>query len=79
MTRVCIDIDQDGGNGSVPTVKSYTTTIGDGSQLGVELTYSQEEQLLGTSGGVRKAAASAGFSAQRPVIEVRGTCGDCDS
>ncbi len=31
----------------------------------------------GLSGGVRKAAASAGFSAQRPVIEVRGTCGDC--
>ena len=31
------------------------------------------------SGGVRKAAASAGFSAPRPVIEVRGTCGDCDS
>ena len=29
------------------------------------------------SGGVRKAAESAGFSAQRPVIEVRGTCGDC--
>ena len=29
------------------------------------------------SGGVRKAAASAGFSAQRPVIEVRGTCGEC--
>ena len=29
------------------------------------------------TGGVRKAAASAGFSAQRPVIEVRGTCGDC--
>jgi Fur family zinc uptake transcriptional regulator len=33
----------------------------------------------GITGGVRKAAASAGFSAQRPVIEVRGTCGDCDS
>ena len=32
----------------------------------------------GITGGVRKAAASAGFSAQRPVIEVRGTCGDCD-
>ena len=32
----------------------------------------------GVTGGVRKAAASAGFSAQRPVIEVRGTCGDCD-
>ena len=31
----------------------------------------------GISGGVREAARSAGFSAQRPVIEVRGTCGDC--
>jgi len=30
------------------------------------------------SGGVRKAAASAGFSAPRPVIEVRGTCSDCE-
>jgi Fur family zinc uptake transcriptional regulator len=30
------------------------------------------------SGGVRKAAKSAGFTAPRPVIEVRGTCGDCD-
>jgi Fur family zinc uptake transcriptional regulator len=29
--------------------------------------------------GVRKAAKGAGFSAQRPVIEVRGTCGDCAS
>ena len=29
------------------------------------------------SGGVRKAAKTAGFSASRPVIEVRGTCGDC--
>ena len=29
------------------------------------------------SGSVRKAATSAGFTAQRPVIEVRGTCGDC--
>jgi len=28
--------------------------------------------------GVRKAAASAGFSAPRPVIEVRGTCGHCE-
>jgi Fur family zinc uptake transcriptional regulator len=27
---------------------------------------------------VRKAAAGAGFSAPRPVIEVRGTCGDCE-
>ena len=31
------------------------------------------------SGGVRDAAKSAGFSAPRPVIEVRGTCGDCES
>jgi Fur family zinc uptake transcriptional regulator len=31
------------------------------------------------SGGVRAAAKTAGFTAPRPVIEVRGTCGDCDS
>jgi Fur family zinc uptake transcriptional regulator len=31
------------------------------------------------SGGVRDAAANAGFTAPRPVIEVRGTCGDCDA
>ena len=30
------------------------------------------------SGGVREAAESAGFSSARPVIEVRGKCGDCD-
>ena len=30
------------------------------------------------SGGIRDAAASAGFAAKRPVIEVRGTCGDCN-
>lgn len=30
------------------------------------------------SANIRDAAASAGFSAPRPVIEVRGTCGDCD-
>lgn len=29
------------------------------------------------SGGVRKVAAKAGFEASRPVIEVRGRCGDC--
>ena len=27
---------------------------------------------------IRKAAANAGFSAPRPLIEVRGTCGECD-
>jgi Fur family zinc uptake transcriptional regulator len=30
------------------------------------------------SASIRKAAASAGFSAPRPVIEVRGTCGECE-
>ena len=30
------------------------------------------------SGGVRDAAKSAGFTAPRPMIEVRGTCGDCE-
>lgn len=30
------------------------------------------------SSGVRQAAKSAGFSARRPVIEVRGKCADCD-
>ena len=29
------------------------------------------------SSGVRDAAKAAGFKAERPVIEVRGTCGDC--
>jgi Fur family zinc uptake transcriptional regulator len=29
------------------------------------------------SSGIRNAAAGAGFAARRPVIEVRGTCGDC--
>ena len=29
------------------------------------------------SGGVRAAATGAGFSPDRPVIEVRGRCGDC--
>src|SRR5687768_9380073 len=34
MTRVCIDIDDTGnGNGGVPTVKAYATTIADGSQV----------------------------------------------
>jgi len=30
------------------------------------------------TGGVRDAAKDAGFTETRPVIEVRGTCGDCD-
>ena len=30
------------------------------------------------TGGVRDAAKDAGFTETRPVIEVRGTCGECD-
>ena len=29
------------------------------------------------TGGIREAAQGAGFSAPRPVIEVRGKCGEC--
>jgi mannose-1-phosphate guanylyltransferase len=36
--------------------------FGDGSAFGIELSYSFEEQLLGTSGGVRKAAEFLGDS-----------------
>jgi mannose-1-phosphate guanylyltransferase/mannose-1-phosphate guanylyltransferase/phosphomannomutase len=36
--------------------------FGDGSAFGVELSYSQEEQLLGTSGGVRNVARFLGDS-----------------
>jgi mannose-1-phosphate guanylyltransferase len=39
-----------------------TGRFGDGSSCGVELTYSREEQLLGTSGGVRGAAGFLGDS-----------------
>lgn len=31
------------------------------------------------SGGVRAAAKAAGFAPQRPVIEVRGRCGECEA
>ncbi len=40
-------------------IKEY---FGDGSLCGVELSYSYEEQLLGTSGGVRNAAGFLGDS-----------------
>jgi mannose-1-phosphate guanylyltransferase len=33
---------------------SIRNAFGDGSRLGMELTYSEEEELLGTAGGVRK-------------------------
>jgi Fur family transcriptional regulator, zinc uptake regulator len=39
-----------------------------------ETTHLDDDTL---AGGVRDAAKQAGFSPQRPVIEVRGTCPDC--
>jgi mannose-1-phosphate guanylyltransferase/mannose-1-phosphate guanylyltransferase/phosphomannomutase len=41
------------------TIESH---FGDGSAFGVELSYSHEDRLLGTSGGVRKAAGFLGDS-----------------
>jgi len=41
------------------TIEGY---FGDGSDFGLELSYSREEQLLGTSGGVRNAAGFLGDS-----------------
>ncbi|HET7574428.1 MAG TPA: NDP-sugar synthase [Solirubrobacterales bacterium] len=41
------------------TIESH---FGDGSEFGIELTYSHEEQLLGTAGGVRNAAGFLGDS-----------------
>lgn len=40
--------------------ETIETHFGDGSQFGIELSYSREEQLLGTAGGVRNAAAFLG-------------------
>jgi mannose-1-phosphate guanylyltransferase len=41
------------------TIEGY---FGDGTDFGIELTYSREEKLLGTSGGVRNAASFLGDS-----------------
>jgi len=41
------------------TIEGY---FGDGSEFGIELTYSREEHLLGTAGGVRNAASFLGDS-----------------
>jgi mannose-1-phosphate guanylyltransferase/mannose-1-phosphate guanylyltransferase/phosphomannomutase len=57
------------GNGFTEAVANlhwFPETIegrfGDGSEFGLELAYSREEQLLGTSGGVRNAAGFLGDS-----------------
>jgi len=43
--------------------------IGDGSSVGVDLTYSYEEELLGTAGGVRNVA---GFFGDEPFLVMAG-------
>jgi Fur family zinc uptake transcriptional regulator len=40
-----------------------------------QTTHIDDDRITGT---VRHAAEAAGFSPVRPVIEVRGTCADCD-
>jgi Fur family zinc uptake transcriptional regulator len=40
-----------------------------------QMTHLDDDRL---SGGVRAAAKEAGFAPDRPVIEVRGRCGDCE-
>jgi len=39
-----------------------------------QITHLDDDQVTGS---VREAASVAGFEPQRPVIEVRGKCGDC--
>jgi mannose-1-phosphate guanylyltransferase len=43
--------------------------LGDGSALGVRLTYSREEQILGTGGGIRRALP---FLGEEPFLVVNG-------
>src|SRR5215217_6626524 len=43
--------------------------IGDGSSVGVDLTYSHEEELLGTAGGVRNVA---GYFGDQPFLVMAG-------
>jgi Fur family zinc uptake transcriptional regulator len=40
-----------------------------------QITHLDDDRL---TGGVREAAIAAGFTPSRPVIEVRGTCGECN-
>jgi mannose-1-phosphate guanylyltransferase len=55
-----------GFNEAIANLHWFPETIeghfGDGSEFGIELSYSREEQLLGTSGGVRNAAGFLGDS-----------------
>lgn len=46
MTRVCIDIDPDNGNGSVPIVKTYETTIGDGTQVDFPIDHNLGQRVV---------------------------------
>src|SRR5688572_17369655 len=49
--------------------ETITGRLGDGSDLGVELTYSQEEELLGTAGGVRNVRE---FFGDEPFLVLAG-------
>lgn len=68
MTRVCIDIDQDGGNGPVPIVKTYETTIGDGSQVDFSVDHNLGDrtpfvQVYDLATGLVRADADVTFTA----------------
>jgi mannose-1-phosphate guanylyltransferase len=57
---------RNGFNEAIANLHWFPETIeahfGDGSEFGIELSYSREERLLGTSGGVRNAAGFLGDS-----------------
>ncbi|MEJ7875500.1 MAG: NDP-sugar synthase [Solirubrobacterales bacterium] len=49
--------------------ETITDRLGDGSDLGVSLTFSQEEELLGTAGGARNVS---GFFGDEPFLVMAG-------
>lgn len=50
----------------------FATVLGDGSNLGVELEYVDEEQPLGTGGAIRNAASRLRASGEDPVVVANG-------
>ena len=66
MEHILRLLDGNGFTEAIANLHWFPETIegrfGDGSELGVDLSYSREEQLLGTSGGVRNAAGFLGDS-----------------
>ncbi len=49
-----------------------TAALGDGRDYGVELNYSQEPELLGTGGGLRKLAKFLTYDGREPCVVVNG-------